>query len=63
VVEATEMKTAQEVLIEVYDPSSFGDTTSMQDLQIAVTLNPEVNLILLAMEKYAEQFKTPWRDQ
>ncbi len=51
------MKTPIEILFEVFDPSPQDCTTPEQDLQLAITLNPSLDRIKLAMEEYAKQFK------
>jgi hypothetical protein len=49
------MKSKEGILIEVFDPSMQDCTTLRQDLQIAVTLNPDLEKIEEAMDLYAQQ--------
>lgn len=51
------MKTAQEILEKVFSPSAQDCTTPKEDLQLAITLNPDLNKFLQAMEEYAAQPK------
>lgn len=45
------MKSALTIISEVWQDS---------DLQLALTLNPSLDLVKQAMEEYAEQFKPKW---
>lgn len=51
------MKSNIEILSEIFEPTSFDCKTEMEDLQIAVTLNPDLTKILRAMELAQEQVK------
>jgi hypothetical protein len=47
--------TPEEMLMEVFNPSSQDCTTPEQDLQLGITLNPDLDKIIQAMKRYAEQ--------
>ena len=49
------MKTKEEILQYIFDPTSFDCKTEKEDLQIAITLNPSLERILWAMQEYADQ--------
>jgi len=51
------MKSNIEILSEIFEPTSFDCKTEMEDLQIAITLNPDLKKILRAMELAQEQVK------
>jgi len=51
------MKSNIEILIEIFEPTGFDCKTEMEDLQIAITLNPDVTKILRCMELAQEQVK------
>jgi len=47
-----------EILQKIFEPTSFDCQTEKQDLQIAITLNPDLDRILEAMEMaYYEGFQ------
>jgi hypothetical protein len=46
-----------EILNKIFEPTSFDCKTEFEDLQIAITLNPNLNKILCAMQEYAAQFQ------
>ncbi len=50
------MKQPEEILNELFETVSQDCTTPKQDLQLAITLNPDLDKIVLAMERYASQF-------
>lgn len=43
------MRSNIEILIEVFNPDTYDCTTEKEDLQLAITLNPDLTRILLAM--------------
>ena len=49
------MKTKIEILNEIFEPEIYSYLTEKKDLQLAITLNPDVDDILKAMETYATQ--------
>ena len=49
------MKTKEEILNEVFEPTSFDCSTETQDLQLAITLNPDLAKILQCMQSYASE--------
>lgn len=51
------MKSNIEILSEIFEPTSFDCKTEIEDLQIAITLNPDLTNILRAMELAQEQVK------
>ena len=52
------MKSNIEILSEIFKPTSFDCKTEIEDLQIAITLNPDLSKIIEAMEKaYYEGFQ------
>lgn len=51
------MKSNIEILSEIFEPTSFDCKTEIEDLQIAITLNPDLSKILRAMELAQEQVK------
>ena len=51
------MKSNIEILSEIFEPISFDCKTEMDDLQIAITLNPDLRKILRCMELAQEQVK------
>ena len=51
------MKSNIEILSEIFKPTSFDCKTEMEDLQIAITLNPDLRKILRCMEIAQEQVK------
>ena len=51
------MKSNIEILSEIFEPTSFDCKTEIEDLQIAITLNPDLTKILRAMELAQEQVK------
>ncbi len=55
------MKTAQHFLFEEFDPS-YDEIPTVNDLQLAITLNPSLEKIERAMEEYTNQFKPVWVD-
>ena len=47
-----------EILQKVFEPTSFDCKSEKEDLQIAITLNPDLSKIIEAMEKaYYEGFQ------
>lgn len=57
------MRTAFEILEEIFNPSSQDCQTPRQDLQLAITLNPDIARIEKAMEEYAAQFKDDTKER
>ena len=51
-----DMDSKEEVLLGIFNPSPQDGNTWRQDLQLAVTLNPSIELIEDAMDDYAKQF-------
>jgi hypothetical protein len=49
------METKIEILNEIFEPEINDYSTEKKDLQLAITLNPDVDDILKAMETYATQ--------
>lgn len=45
----------KEILVTIFEPSSQDCTTPIQDLQLAITLNPDLNKILRAMRAACNQ--------
>jgi hypothetical protein len=51
------MKFAHEILQEVFEPTPQDCQTPLQDLQLAITLNPDIPKIIESMHLFAAQFK------
>jgi len=48
-------KTKEEILIKIFRPDAQDCQTPRQDLQLAITLSPELEMIEEAMEEYEKQ--------
>lgn len=45
----------EEILAKIFEPTSQDCSTTKQDLQLAITLNPDLNRILEAMKQACSQ--------